>query len=153
MRTLCGLALLLVVLAVPGCVALPALAPAAVNAGGDLVKAGTVRMGGATYRTFSVPLAELYRATRTTLEGLGFATPEEEMVEERVTLRARGVDRTVRIDLQPITGSLTQMRVFVRKETLGKDPATAMELVEQTGLVLDQRLTRGKVSQRRTPAR
>ena len=144
-------------LALSGCVALPALAPAAVSAGGDLVKAGTVYMGGATYRTFSVPLSELYRATRKTLDGLGFEPPEEESVEERVTLRARGVDRTVRIDLQPITGSMTQMRVFVRKATFSKDLATASEVVAQTEQVLappaDPRQTRRKVSDRRAPAR
>jgi hypothetical protein len=115
-----------------GCIAAPALLPAAFTAGGDLVKAGTVRLGGATFRTFSVALADLHQATRKTLDDLGFPKPDEEMVEERVIIRAQGVGRSVRIDLQPITGSMTQMRVFVRKETLGKDLATATELVAQT---------------------
>src|SRR5262245_44978962 len=85
-----------------GCVA-PMLAPAAFSAGGDLVRAGTVRLGGATYRTFSLPLADVRRATLTTLESLGFPEPVEQTVEERMVLRAQGIDRTVRIDLQPIT--------------------------------------------------
>jgi hypothetical protein len=119
-----------------GCVAAPMLAPAAFSAGGDLVKAGTVRLGGATYRTFSQPLAEVRRATLTTLESLGFPEPEEQTVEERIVLRAQGIDRTVRIDLQPITASMTQMRVFVRKKFLAKDLATASELVAQTELRL-----------------
>jgi hypothetical protein len=158
MRTVSLLAILVIVLALCGCVALPVLAPAAASAGGDLVKAGTVRtFGGATYRTFSVPLSELYHATRKTLDGLGFGPPEEESVEERVTLHAQAIDRTVRIDLQPITGAMTQMRVFVRKETLGKDLATASELIAQTELVLasagDQRQRPTKLSERRAPAR
>jgi hypothetical protein len=136
MRVLGILAVLAVAFALAGCVAVPALAPAALSAGGDLVKVGTVHVGGATYRTFGVPLSELYHATRKTLDGLGFAPPEEESKEERVTLYARAIDRTVRIDLQPITGAMTQMRVFVRKETLGKDLATASELVAQTELRL-----------------
>jgi hypothetical protein len=145
-------------LVLSGCVALPALAPAAAGAGGDLVKARTVRtFGGATYRTFSVPLSELYHATRKTLDGLGFASPEEESVEERVTLYARGIDRTVRIDLLPITGAMTEMRVFVRKGTFGKDLATASELVAQTELVLappaDRRQAQRNVSSRRAPVR
>ena len=64
-----------------------------------------------------------------------------------MTLHAKGVDRTVRIDLQPIAGAMTQMRVFVRKNTLGKDLATASELVAQTELALtsqgDARAGRG----------
>jgi len=135
------------VLALSGCIAAPALAPAAFSAGGDLVKAGTVRLGGATLRTFSAPLADVYQATRKTLDSLGFQKPEEEMAEERVILHAHGVDRTVRIDLQPITGSMTQMRVSVRKSTLGKDPATASELVAQIEQTLtppgDARAARG----------
>lgn len=52
-------------------------------------------------------------------------------------LRLSAIDRTVRIDLQPITGAMTQMRVMVRNGTLGKDLATASELVAQTELVLE----------------
>jgi hypothetical protein len=136
-----------------GCVAAPLLAPAAFNAGGDLVKAGTVRLGGATYRTFSLPLAEVHQATLKTLDGLGFAPPEEKTVEERMILYAHGVDRTVRIDLQPITPAMTQMRVFVRKKSLAKDLATASELVAQTELRLppvDEPQAQRRVSARRS---
>jgi len=139
MRMLGSVATLVIALALSGCVAAPMLAPAAFSAGGDLVKAGTVRLGGATFRTFSAPIAEVYQATRTTLDGLGFAKPEEEMDEERVILHVKAVDRSVRIDLQPIAGSMTQMRVFVRKSTLGKDLATASELVAQTEQALESR--------------
>jgi len=136
-----------------GCIAAPVLAPAAFSAGGDLVKAGTVRLGGATFRTFSLPLAEVHQATRKTLDGLGFPEPEENIVEERVILYAHGVDRTVRIDLQPITPSMTQMRVLVRKKMLAKDLATASELVAQTELRLapaEERQAQRRVSARRS---
>ena len=136
-----------------GCVAAPLLAPAAFSAGGDLVKAGTVRLGGATYRTFSLPLAEVHQATQKTLDGLGFPQLEEKTVEERVILYAHGVDRTVRIDLQPITPAMTQMRVFVRKKTFAKDLATASELLAQTELSLapaEDRQAHRRVSDRRS---
>lgn len=120
-----------------GCAALPALAPAALHAGGDLVKAGTVRMGNATVRTFSLPLADVHEGTRRTLNGLGFPEPQEEMVEERVTLRVSALDRTIRVDLRPITGAMTQMRVSVRKKTLSHDIATASELVERIDQALE----------------
>ena len=123
--------------ALSGCAALPALAPAALNGAGDLVKAGTVRMGNATVRTFSLPLADVYDVTRRTMNGLGFAELQEEMVEERVILRGQAVDRTIRIDLQPITGAMTQMRVAVRKKTLSHDLATASELVERIDQALE----------------
>ena len=128
------------------------LAPAAFSAGGDLVKAGTVRLGGATFRTFGLPLTDVHQATRTTLAGLGFPPPEEKTVDERVILTAQGVDRTVRIDLQPITSSMTQMRVFVRKKSFAKDLATASELVAQTELRLapaEERQVHRRVSDRR----
>ena len=150
MRIYAFLASLAVVVASSGCVAVPLLAPAAFSAGGDLVKAGTVRMGGATFRTFSVPLSEVHQATRTTLDNLGFPKPEEEMDEARVILRAEGADRTVRIDLQPITGAMTQMRVFVRKKSLAKDLATASELVAQTELTLESRTARGSAAPRQS---
>jgi len=133
------LALLAAAVCLSGCVAaeVPVVAPAAVSAGGDLVKAGTAHsFGGAVFRTFSVPLPELYDATRQTLARLGFEPAEEKRDEDRVSLRAHAVDRTVRIDLQPVTPGLSQMRVFVRKATFGKDPATASEVVTQTENVL-----------------
>jgi hypothetical protein len=148
------LALLVAGLAASGCVALPLVAPAAMSTGGDLVKEGTVRaMGGATFRTFDASLSEIYTATRRTLDRLGFAPPEEASVEEHVTLRARGIDRTVRIDLQPITGELTQMRVFVRKEPLGKDIATASAVVAQVEAALSERGARGNEAARAPRAR
>lgn len=153
MRKLGLVATLGIVLASSGCVAAPVLAPAAFSAGGDLVKAGTVRLGGATYRTFSLPLGDVHQATRKTLDGLGFPPPEEKTDEKRVILYAQGLDRTVRIDLLPITSGMTQMRVFVRKNTLGKDLATASELVAQTELRLapaEDRLAHRRVSERRS---
>lgn len=131
-------------LGLSGCVALPLLAPAAMSTGGDLVKEGTVRtMGGATFRTFEASLSEVYTSTRKTLDRLGFGPPEEASVDERVTLHARGIDRYIRIDLIPITGELTQMRVFVRKESLGKDVATASALVTSVEQTLSERGARG----------
>jgi hypothetical protein len=153
MRRFGSVAALGIALLSSGCIAAPALAPAALSAGGDLVKAGTVRLGGATFRTFSRPLADVYQATRKTLDGLGFPAPEEKMVEERVVLYVQGVDRTVRIDLQPVTGSMTQMRVLVRKNTFAKDLATASEVVAQTELRLapaDERQVQRRLGERRS---
>jgi uncharacterized protein DUF3568 len=158
MQTFSLIVVLAASVALSGCVALPVLAPAAASAGGDLVKAGTVRtFGGATQRTFSVPLSVLYAATRQTLDQLGFAPPEEKSVDERVTLYAYAIDRAVRIDLMPVTGEMTQMRVFVRKDNFGKDVATASELVTQTEQTLNpppaERAAQHRLRERRATAR
>jgi hypothetical protein len=151
MRNLGLVVTLAVAMLSAGCIAAPALAPAALSAGGDLVKAGAVRLGGSTFRTFSLPLAEVRPAVKSTLEVLGFPAPSEEAGEERTVLHAEGVDRTVRIDLQPITPVMTQVRVSVRKSTLGQDPATASELIariEQKLAPAEARQARRKVSER-----
>ena len=129
-------AVLLAALAAGGCVAaaIPAVAPA-IGAGGNAANSAGV-FGGATSRTFAVRLPELYRATRQTLTRLGFGDPDEEFVQERVRLEVLGIDRAVRIELRPITEALTQMRVSVRTGMLGKDAATAAELVAQTEMML-----------------
>lgn len=46
------------------------------------------------------------------------------------------IDRTVQIDLRPITPAMTQLRVRVRMAHLGKDPSTSSELVAQTEATL-----------------
>lgn len=156
MNTFSVIAVLLVTVPLSGCAALPVL-PAAVSAGSNIVKAGTAHVGGTTYRTFSVPLSPLQQATLKTLDSLGFAPPEEETTDDRVTLRARAVDRNVRIDLQPITPEMTQMKVVVRKEMLSQDLATASELVAQTELMLapqlEQRAAQRKANGRRAGTR
>jgi hypothetical protein len=151
MRTPVIAALLAIALVSAGCIAAPALAPAAVSAGGDLVKAGAVRLGGSTFRTFSLPLAEVRAAVKTTLESLGFPPASEQTGEERIVLHAESADRTVRIDLQPITPVMTQVRVSVRKATFSQDPATASELIariEQKLAPAEARQARRKVSER-----
>jgi len=73
-----------------------------------------------------------------------------------VTLHVRGIDRSVRIDLQPITGGMTQMRVFVRTEKLGKDLATSSELVAQVEQTLEpssERTAQRKLGDRRARAK
>jgi hypothetical protein len=125
--------LALVASSLGGCVALaaPAMGPA-LSAGGDVLRAGAAHtLGGASYRTFGAPLVEVYGAVHRTLARLEFSPPDEEIREEDVRLSTVGIRRSVRIELHPITPALTQMRVFVRGARLGKDPATASEIVAQ----------------------
>lgn len=138
-----SVALVLLVLGPPvllsGCatLAIPTVGSAAVGASGDALKAGaSYTFGGWTYRTFSAPLVGVYGAARQTLARLDFPPPEEEIAEERVSLVTSAIDRTVQIDLRPITPAMTQLRVRVRMAHLGKDPSTSSELVAQTEATL-----------------
>lgn len=129
----------ILLLGLQGCAALALpVGTAAVSAGtGSLVEAGaSYTMGGATYRTFPVPLADLYGAVRMTLARLGFAAPRERIDRERVLLEVDGIDRSLELTLQPITPALTQLAVAVRRAALGRDPATASELIARTEAAL-----------------
>ena len=127
--------LLLTTIALPGCVAavaVPALGSAAASGGaGAVVRAGVTSMqGGTVYRTFDAPLANLHAAVETTLARLEFPVPEEKVHQEHITLRTNAIERRIRVDLQPITPTLTQVSVTVAINSWQKDPATAATLVD-----------------------
>ena len=52
------------------------------------------------------------------------------MHQERLILSANAIERHVRVDLQPITPTLTQVAVTVSINFWQKDPATAATLVD-----------------------
>jgi hypothetical protein len=104
---------------------------AASGSAGALVRAGTGSMkAGAVYRTFDASLHEVHTAVLSTLARLELPTPEEQVNREHVTLHTDAIERQVRIDLQPITPALTQVRVTVAIGPFQKDPATATTLVD-----------------------
>ncbi len=124
-----------------GCalLAVPVMGSAMSVGAEGLAKAGMAKtMGGSTYRTFSAPLTEVYDAARTTLKRLDWSLSEDEIEAERVRVRAVAIDRNVKIDLQPITPAMTQMKVTVGKEPFGKDEMTASELMAQTEEMLSR---------------
>jgi hypothetical protein len=127
--------LLLTAIALPGCaaaLAVPALGSAAASGSANaLARAGTSSVsGGSVYRTFDAPLDHVYAVVETTLSRLEFPGPEEQVHQERMTLRTSAIERHVRIDLQPITSTLTQVSVTVAINFFQKDTATAATLVD-----------------------
>ena len=56
-------------------------------------------------------------------------------------IRARSPNRDIEIELEPITGQLTRMRITARSTSLLYDTATAQELVQQTEKMLDTGVT------------
>jgi hypothetical protein len=133
--------LLLTATVLPGCaaaVAVPALGSAAASGGASaLVRAGATSVqGGTASRTFDAPLANVHAAVGTTLARLEFPTPDERVHGEHMTLRTNAIERHVRVDLQPITPTLTQVSITVAINFWQKDPATAATLVDLVAEVL-----------------
>ena len=133
--------LLATAIALPGCaavVAVPAIGSAAASGGASaLVRAGsTAVQGGTVYRTFDAPLTSVHDAVETTLARLEFPAPDEEVHQEHVILSANAIDRHVRVDLQPITPTLTQVSITVSINFWQKDAATAATLIDLVTKIL-----------------
>ncbi len=116
-----------------GCAAV-AIPPAAVGAAavsgsaGGLVRAGTeYTMAGAAYRTFSSPVKDVYLEITPTNESFDGAD---------VTIHGTAIDRKFTVKLDPITPALTRMKLVVSQHGIGKDRATAGEIISQ----VEQRL-------------
>jgi hypothetical protein len=126
--------LLLAATALSGCaaVAVPVLGSAAASGSASaLVRAGAGSIkDGVVYRTFDASLHDVYAAVQRTLSRLEFPAPEEQVNQEHVTLHTNAIERRVRIDLQPITPALTQIRVTAVIGLAQKDLATATTLVD-----------------------
>src|SRR5262249_24891413 len=118
----------------PGCaaaLAIPAVGSGAASGAGALVRAGTTAVqGGTVYRTFDAPLTSVYSAVEATLARLEFPAPDEQAHQERVILSANAIERHVRVELQPITRTLTQVSVTVSINFWQKDSATAATLID-----------------------
>jgi len=127
--------LTLVVTGLSGCAAvgLSALTIAAGTGAG--VGAGHT-LDSITYKTFSVPLPGLSRATILTLDRLDMPVMETEHTDEGQKITARAGDRTVEVELDRLTTVATRMRVVVKKNWLIRDRATATEIILQTDRTL-----------------
>jgi hypothetical protein len=112
---------------------LPALGAAALSAGaGSAVKAGTeYTMTGTAYRTFSLPLEDLARHVRHTLERLELPVTSAAAHGPRLALTAEGIGRTVRLELVPISPALTRLKLSVKQGVIRNDRSTASELIAQ----------------------
>jgi hypothetical protein len=120
---------------VSGCaaaIAIPAIGSGAASGGASaLVQAGATAVeGGTAYRTFDASLPSVHEAVERTLVRLDFPAPDEEVHQEHITLSADAIERHVRVDLQPITPTLTQVAVTVAINFWRKDPATAATLID-----------------------
>ena len=89
-----------------------------------------------TYKTFSLPLGVVSRATVMTLDRLDMPVMEVEDTSAGQTITAQAGDRTVEIELDKLTTTTTRMRVVASKNWLVRDRATAAEVINQTDRTL-----------------
>jgi hypothetical protein len=95
-------------------------------------------MTGITYKTFSVPVAELRIATVQSLKRMDMKLEADGPTEEGWALQATARDRVVDIELESLTARTTRMRVVANKGQLFfKDASTATEIIMQTAQTLD----------------
>jgi len=137
------LALAVLAMTAPGCAALavPAVGLSIMgDAAGSAVKAGVEHtMGGATYRTFSAPLADVRAAVRQSFRDLEIQITEDELlIGGGATIVGEALHREITVQLEPVTPSLTRLKIVVRQGLLGRDRATSAELIEQTARALQE---------------
>ena len=138
---------LLATIALQGCVAGLPLAAFSIVAGAASSAGMGHTLDSITYKTFSVPLEGLSRATVMTLDRLDMPVMEVENTDEGQSITAMAGERTVEIELDRMTATATRMRVVVKKNILIRDRATATEIILQTDRTLSDhpRLARGDI--------
>ena len=118
-----------------GCtgIELPALGAAALSTGmGSAVRAGTeYTLTGTAYRTFTLSLEDLAAVVRRTLDRMELPITEAAAHDERLTIDAEGIDRTVHLSFTPISPSVTRLGISVKQGLVRRDRATASEIVTQ----------------------
>jgi hypothetical protein len=92
---------------------------------------------GVAARTFTAAAADVKTATLGALERMGLKLDSTTPLEGSEVLVARAPNREIELELEPITQQATRLRVTARGSSIFYDNATAQELVQQTGKILD----------------
>jgi hypothetical protein len=135
--------LIAVPLLLSGCAAVP-LATVGLGAltGGarEAVHAGTeYATGGVLYRTFTLSLPELRLALGDTLARMEVAIVRDEVAKDLRKIEARAHDRRLDIRLEPVTRTVTRLRLVIADGPFTKDRATASEIVTQLERTVEAR--------------
>jgi hypothetical protein len=124
------------VLFLNGCAAPLALTLFGVGAGVTTGTAVSYTLDGIAYRTFTAPLPQVERATITALNDMGIKVEGTEKSDAGKTIKAKGVERQIEIELQAISSKTTRIRSVAKDGIFFKDRATATEIILQTERVL-----------------
>ncbi len=93
-------------------------------------------LNGASHRTFTANLPAVKKASARALENMGIKLESYGKFDSGVILFARTGERSVEIELEPISPRATRVRVAARDGGLFYDTATAREIVAQTEKIL-----------------
>ena len=124
-------ALSILLLSLSGC---QPLALSLVGAG-----AGTaLRYGidGVAYRTFTAPADAVKQASLGALERMGLKLDSTDTFEGGEVIYARSSNRTIEIEVEPISAKATRVRIAAKNGSIFYDNATAYEIVAQTERLL-----------------
>jgi hypothetical protein len=87
---------------------------------------------GVTYRTFTAPAADVKHASLEALERMGIAFESFDRFEYGELIYARAENRSIEIEIEPISPRATRMRIAAKNGGFFYDNATASEIVAQT---------------------
>ena len=83
-------------------------------------------------RTFTLSLPEMHAVVGEVLERMELAIVRDEMDGEDRAMLAWALDRAIELTLEPLTRTVTRLRIVVKEGAFKKDRATASEIVAQT---------------------
>lgn len=98
-------------------------------------------LDGVASRTFTAPADAVRNASIAALQRMGIALGSIDAYDNGELIHGRAENREIEIELEPITRQATRLRVTARGGSLFYDHATAVELVQQTGKMLDAATT------------
>lgn len=97
-------------------------------------------LDGVAARTFTAPADAVKGASLAAMERMGLAVESTDKFDDGEVIRARAPNRAIEVELEPITHEATRMRITARGGSLFYDNATAVEIVQQTVKILDERV-------------
>lgn len=98
-------------------------------------------MDGVAYRTFTAPAPAVRLASLAALERMGITIDSTGRFEGGELIYARSDNRTIEIEVEPISPRATRLRVAAKNGGLFYDNATASEIVAQTQRLLESAAT------------
>ena len=91
------------------------------------------KLGGTSYRTFTVPIAKVKTASLSALQRMGIKPGAMKKIENGELITAQAGRRDIEVELESLTPSTTRMKVVARDGAWLYDGATATEIIAQTG--------------------
>jgi len=129
-------------LLVAACLPLAACEPVAIALlGAGASTALRYNMDGVTARTFTADAAAVKSASLAAAERMGLTLDAISSVETGEIIQASTPNRSIEIELEPITRQATRLRVTARSAGWFVDNATAAEVVSQTERILEGSMT------------